>query len=126
MKLEKRQRRLADAVLSYLEIMCNAQHEDVECTVNSYINGREYGYTITLAHVGDRYIFSKDALWVAFSENRNSDHIVVYTDETLWDDEITEKSYENRKLFEFSEAYEAAKYVYSLIENKANSIREAV
>jgi hypothetical protein len=56
----------ADRVLWKVEQITGNQSE--EWTLYPYLNGREAGYSLT-AYPG---------LWVAFSENRNSDEIVVY------------------------------------------------
>lgn len=60
--------------------------------IEAYKNGRENGYTLT------SWKEETGPLEVTFSENRNSDHIVVYVGQTV-NDAITDKVYESKKLF---------------------------
>ena len=77
-----------------------------ELCILAYKNGRENGYTLA------GWKKTKGLLEVTFSENRNSDHIVVYVGQTV-DDTITDKAYESKKLFmpDAAGCARAAKYV---------------
>lgn len=119
-----RERNLADAVLAYVkELSRTPLLTDVECVIEPYINGREYGYVLKLDQVGKECIFSNNALWIAFSENRNSDDIVVYFEESLWLGEITEESYNKSTTFSFFKAAKAAEYIVSILSNKVKIIK---
>lgn len=119
-----RERNLADAVLAYVKELSGAPLlTDVECVIEPYINGREYGHVLKLVKAGKEYIFNDNALWIAFAENRNSDNIVVYFEESIWLGEITDKSYENRTMFSFYEAAKAAEHIVSILSNKVKIIK---
>ncbi len=49
--------------------------DDVSFTTYPYFNGREKGYKIIIYTINHHFCFSS---CIAFSNNRNSDHIVVY------------------------------------------------
>lgn len=78
------------------------------CTVEAYSNGREQGYCIW-------YHPSLPFLKVSFSENRNSDEIVVYKGKdiefSLQGNLPSEEIYQNRKYFRYNEINATAKYI---------------
>ena len=122
MIITERKRELADAVLAYLKWMNN--HDDkIELDLETYSNGREYGYVLKLDTVDGRLLFSNQ-LWIAFAEFRSSDDIAIYTDKGYWNGHLTAKSYEESKLFRYDEAAKAAKYIKDIIEGYAANIRK--
>ena len=83
--------------------------------LSMYANGREQGYHL---HKWDSYPGRK----VSFSENRNSDDIVIYFGDIKGftiDNKPTEKTWkENRKFFKYNEIYNAAKWIVDFLTNK--------
>lgn len=86
-----------------------------EFSVDAYKNGRENGYFI---HAYFRTIDGESLdgrFQCAFSENRNSDSIVVYVaqgkDAEHYADEISDAMYEDRKMFGYAEYDKAATYI---------------
>lgn len=71
----------------------------------AYSNDREQGYSLTISGRGDTY-------QLFFSENRNSDQIVVYTQKNMMD-RLFEDGYATAKYF--SEYEEAAEYILEKI-----------
>ena len=78
-----------------------------ECCVEAYANGREQGYSICY--------FANPILKVSFSENRNSDDIVVYAGK---DSEFSmqgnvpgDEPYKNAKYFRYDRIDEAAQFI---------------
>lgn len=119
-------RKQADAVLAILTLLMNdyrLERIDAEFRKDFYSNGREQGYVIELIRYKDRYLF-KDRMWIAFSENRNSDSTVVYTDNGEWEYEITEKSYKNAKYFDFGKFYQCAEYIKKLMLDAVGKIEK--
>lgn len=109
------------AVLHMLaERLCDLHDHDVIETAAFY-NCRERGVVVTVS-----CLFSKVEpryLNVFFSENRNSDDIVVYSwfcnegwlnPPTIRD--IDEETWKNRKMFGYGKVGDAAKHVYELID----------
>ena len=67
--------------------------------VKMYQNGRESGYLLQISP--EDYDRSDVRIW--FSENRNSDHLVVYvTDENTFSDGLTDEAYNYRKYYDIS------------------------
>ena len=122
MIITERKRELADAVLAYLKWM-NNRDDKIELDLETYSNGREYGYVLKLDTVDGRLLFSNQ-LWIAFSEFRRSDDIVIYTDKGYWNGQLTDKSYEESKSFRYDEAAKAAEYIKNIIEGYAANIRK--
>ena len=78
-----------------------------------YQNGREHGFIIGNFPTANGK--ESTSRWVAFSENRNSDHIVVYPSPTdRWGcppmQGMDDKAWENRVFFGPGEAEKAAKF----------------
>ena len=95
----------ADAVLAVLDdITRDRQDPQVVIHATPYHNGRENGWRV---HTDD----SEGA--VVFSENRNSDNIVVYVQgaDHKYADSLSEGSYEKRKLLCYDDYLEAAKFI---------------
>ena len=80
--------------------------EDDETTyyVDCYQNCREQGFTVTNLEVLD------ERKSVTFSENRNSDSIVVYKDNCEFQG-ISEESYNTAKYFPYNEHDKAVDYM---------------
>jgi hypothetical protein len=76
--------------------------------LGAYQNGREQGFSITT------YVDCKTR-YVCFSENRNSDSIVVYSSDFDPMQSITETMYEERRTFSSYE--KCAEYVLRLLFN---------
>lgn len=74
-----------------------------ECIVEPYLNGRENGFAVSF----------RDEK-VVFSENRNSDNIVVYTGKSyefsMQGNGLTEEIYRNSKFFNYDRYLEAAEF----------------
>lgn len=91
-----------------LEMMGRDEYKklDRECWVECFDNGREQGYVIKTRT--DFPSFN-----VAFSENRNSDDIVVYCyRKTGFPSNLPdEDSWEDKKCFGYGQYYEAACYI---------------
>jgi hypothetical protein len=77
------------------------------CSVEAYQNGRESGYSIVQ--------YCNPALKVSFSENRNSDDIVVYAGEdqefNMGGNIPSEKIYHQAKYFRYDKIDEAAQFI---------------
>ena len=93
-----------------LSILCDILHEKQweELLIEPYLNGRESGFSIKS--------FDKQ---VVFSENRNSDHIVIYfgqsKDFNMQGNIPNEKIYRNKRLFQHYQYLEAANYIEDLL-----------
>jgi DNA-binding beta-propeller fold protein YncE len=79
-------------------------NEENTLYVECYQNGREQGYMITLPNCKAIY----------FSENRNSDSVVVYYGQNSCQG-IDEDTYASAKYFDSDKDYEAADYIILLI-----------
>ena len=98
--------------------------EPAEFELDFYNNGRERGYVLQLKYVDSDFIFdSSVSRWIAFSENRNSDDTVVYTDCGYWNGEITEKSWKEAKYFSYKNFIECADYIIKLMEESIEVVR---
>lgn len=92
-----------------------------DCNVEAYANGREQGYSIVgLFFNGDKGVKCKR---VCFSENRNSDMIVVYHGENH-DFDVSSNipngdTYHNRKFFEPGNYDGAANFIVGFISEKS-------
>ncbi len=111
----------AEAILSVFECMYGDQ---VDACVQTYRNGRENGFIVTLYRF-ERLDNQTDA-WVKqeidplnykkvfFTEGRNHDGIVVYVSDKRGggDGELTDEMYENQKSFDCYSFSEAATYIF--------------
>lgn len=113
MKIFEANRTYADIVLSILNTMLD-DNDDVIFEKHDYINGREHGYALELTF-NKRYIYGDERIWIAFSENRNSDDTVVYDDVGEWNGKITEKSWQDASYFKYGDFYKCAEYIYNLM-----------
>ena len=109
------ERKQADIILSILKQQIDDQR-DVEFELKTYDNGREHGYVLQLYSVNDYFVIDEKATsWIAFSENRNSDSTVVYTDIGMYKGRLTDKSYETRKLFNYDDFLSCTDYIIELM-----------
>ena len=78
-----------------------------DCSVECYSNCREQGYSIVQ--------YCNPALKVSFSENRNSDDIVIYAGEDrefdMGGNIPSEKIYKEAKYFRYDKVEEAAQFI---------------
>lgn len=89
------------------------KHVSETCSIEAYANGREQGYSIVqFASLVPKGLSMRK---VSFSENRNSDDIVVYAGK---DSEFNmqgnvpgESVWQNRKFFRYDKVEEAAQFV---------------
>ena len=79
--------------------------------VESYDNGREHGFALS----------SWEGCKLAFAENRNSDHIVVYTGKSGDFDHNSnipsEKSFDERTYFDYNETDKAARFIFNTLKS---------
>ncbi len=86
-----------------------------EGTLDAYRNGRENGYSISLHFHEEDGSSELHHARITWAENRNSDHVVVYSASTslvsgpVWSCELSEEEWETRKYFDTEE--EAATYI---------------
>jgi len=96
------------AQIVYLLLKRQHDNEDDEADmwlVERFVNGREHGYTI---HAVQGYGVG-ESLYVSFSENRNSDQIVVYP---YQHETCSEQDYKTRTIRFPAEAFsEAAEWI---------------
>lgn len=91
-----------------------------DCYVEAYANCREQGYSIVSYHSDGHGLHTKR---VCFSENRNSDNIVVYHGETR-DFDISsnipnDDTYRNSKFFSPGDYDEAAGFIVRFLSHRA-------
>ena len=100
---------VAFTVLSCVEQQLNSDDDVSLFHVECYANGREHGFAIK------GYGVVKGGFGVAFSENRNSDSIVVYVgkynDFGMAGNVPSEDVYRASKHFAYNEIYEAARLI---------------
>lgn len=102
-------RKMANKVLYLLKKELKKLPDQITVIIESYQNGREQGIAIVVTD------FNKlDSLWIAFSENRNSDDIVVYFDKNNPMQSVSDKAYKAAKYFRT--AGDAAEYIIGLVE----------
>jgi beta-lactamase class D len=75
-------------------------HGETGIYLQAYQNGREQGYA--LLSLGR---------WVAWAENRNSDHIVVYVSDLDPMQSISDTIYQNRQMFQYNEIKKVARFI---------------
>ena len=124
MRIYEVDRTNADIVLALIKRRMD-EDNNAEFELDFYNNGRERGYVLKLRYVDNSFVFDNDvSRWIAFSENRNSDSTVVYTDCGFWDDEITEKSWKEATYFNYSDFIKASDYIVKLMEESVEAVRE--
>lgn len=116
MKIFEANRKHADIVLNILSTMLDVldDEDDVKFEKHDYTNGREHGYALELVY-SKGYVDCDKRVWIAFSENRNSDDTVVYNDVGEWNGKITEKSWQDASYFKYGDFYKCAEYIYNLM-----------
>lgn len=116
---------VAEAILNILDTMELPDDVQERAYVEVFDNCREQGYVIS-------YFVSvlpsiKQNLYVAFTENRNSDSIVVYEyyKKRFPSNLPHEDSWGNKKYFDFDEHYQAAEHIAEILKcHYAGSIEE--
>lgn len=108
----------AYAVLAIVYHMLN-DDEFEKLTFEPYVNGREIGFSIkNLRNTPPPHARLRQ-IQAVFSENRNSDQIVVYTGDTIafsmQGNVPCEETYENARYFAADAYLEAATYVYEYL-----------
>lgn len=124
MRIYEVDRTNADIVLALIKRRMD-EDTSAEFEMDVYNNGRERGYVLKLRYVDNSFVFDNDvSRWIAFSEYRNSDSTVVYTDCGYWNERLTEKSYENKVFFNYSDFIKASDYIVKLMEESVEAVRE--
>lgn len=116
MKLTTYKINLAYAILMLLQNQLeNIEDEKKSGYVDVFENCREQGFRIHVSSYQPEY----KHMTFAFSENRNSDSIVVYYSNKLegFQNEYSEEFWDSRKYFKYNEQYQAAEYIKELIES---------
>lgn len=114
MKLEKCDSlKVADKVLAELRKMPSVASRGLQPYVDTYSNCREQGYTVHACHKSMNIYTDKT---VMFSQNRNSDVIVVYP-MTGYETHLTDAGYAAAKYFEPGDYKGAAKFAYQSLKN---------
>ena len=111
MGISRRSFQAADAVVAVLNQISGTELEEARAFITAYSIGRENGYVL---HTFDKE--TSKFRHVTFSENRNSDAIVVYPgdmSEAITDGR--EKLWEDRRLFNYSDVTKAAGYIIELL-----------
>ncbi|MFA4971763.1 MAG: hypothetical protein WC683_04070 [bacterium] len=104
MEIDSYKMDVAGAVLALAKARLAMVDAEGVVSVGAYQNGREQGYSLSLAGVR----------FVCFSEARGSDSIVVYFGESDPMQSITEEMYKGKsKMFHPRHTTEAAEYVVS-------------
>ena len=102
----------ADQVLKEFRKLARASENTLSLDMWAYTNGRERGYALT-----DSYGAVKRK--VAFSENRNSDDIVVYFGKPLdfaFNTNVpSDEVYEARKFFRYDQHAKAAQFIFNYL-----------
>lgn len=101
---------VADRVLTLVRRLLHAQSPQTDLDLTLYVNGREQGYALTRD-------VAPGARQVWFSENRSSDHIIVYYDvDTQWSAESpTEEAYAERLYIDAGKYELAAQIIVNLL-----------
>lgn len=118
----------AKVLLQVVKMRLNSLDEDkynFELLQRDFDNCREQGYVLELHRVNNGWVHDS-AIHVAFSENRNSDSIVVYVGEnSYYPENISEDFWDNRKYFDYGQWLEAADYIIQTLVQRVESIEEA-
>ena len=108
-------REMADEVLAHISKALATV--DVEITLESYQNGREQGHAVI--HYDDFR-----PLWLGFSENRNSDDVVVYEADHDPMQSVSEEAWKKAKFFKTPE--KAGEYIVELLLKRVMKTRDQV
>lgn len=123
MIITEKDRSKANVVLALLKEELRGTDHDVEFELDFYHNGRENGYVLKLTYVDGHYVLDNAlSRWIAFSEYRRSDDVVVYTDCGYWDGDLTEKSYDELQLF--SKYSTVVKYILKIMTMSVKEVRK--
>ena len=115
MNIKTEDRHLADAVLAIIKNYEDNNDDDTDLLLHEYDNGREHGYVLELQRFESlSWLDTDKRMWVAFSEYRRSDDIVVYHDKGTFDGHLTDFSYDAKTFFKYNEIFDAANYIRSL------------
>lgn len=107
---------LAKAFLEFFILHLKSYHldEGIDWVVYCYQNGREHGFEICNFEGTDDGYAKRS---VTFSENRNSDHLVVYPNS--WASQgIDDWAYGHAKYFEKDQWFAACEYCYEVMVGK--------
>ncbi|MEK6832630.1 MAG: hypothetical protein AABY32_01170 [Nanoarchaeota archaeon] len=106
-------REMADVVLSSLISIVKKYRNKNHIEIGSYQNGREQGHSIILWNQ-DNF----NSKWIAFSEYRNSDELVVYESRHDPMQGLTDSAWENKKFYNFDKkgkGYKNAIVIFDMI-----------
>jgi hypothetical protein len=105
---------VAETILSAVNAHLSGQDNyDLDLVwVEAYQNGREQGYSIAAYNKK-----GLNPLKISFSENRNSDAIVVYAGEHS-NQGLSHDAYGHAQYFRYGEYQKAAEYICSLLPKK--------
>ncbi len=110
MKIDTYKIRVAHKVLKAIRAkLSKVSAGDNHLHLEHYQNGREQGYLVVNYPTPSLKMVTK---WVAFSENRNSDNIVVYPGQNwhIPSSSIDDESFDHRVYFGPAEANKAASF----------------
>jgi hypothetical protein len=100
----------------------NTFDDNIECIIESYQNGREQGFALSIHSYLKDNNTNTDKLWIAFSAARGSDSLMVYYDKDSPMQGLSDWAYENgRKSFSPSNKKffeQGADYIIELIGEK--------
>lgn len=123
MIIRKQDKTNAEVVLELVKAFLD-EDNNAEFSLEPYENGREHGYALVLQRVDGHWVCDSDLTrWIAFAEFRRSDSTVIYTDCGYWNGEITEKSYDEKQLYNFGKFVVAAQYIVEIMETAAEEVR---
>jgi hypothetical protein len=108
----------AERVLAHFEELFG---EIVGGSVDTYRNGRERGFSLSLDAFNNKgsLVRLKSRRYAFFCEFRRSDQIVVYiVDDAGYGGEITEEAYDNAKFFGATAYKTAARYIFKRLTEK--------
>jgi hypothetical protein len=90
-------------------VLNDTRSDKVEGYVGMFENGREQGYRIM------HYKGVGMSRTIAFSENRNSDDIVVYSSDDYEQGDYSEKFWQSARYFRYDNYIGAKEYIYSIM-----------
>jgi hypothetical protein len=99
-------KRVLDFIIKKLRGLSIPSSSRMEIVVSCYQNGRENGFSVKFYPNAESLSSNRS---VTFSENRNSDQIVVYLDDNS-NQGLSDKGYESRKFFPWNGFEKAADY----------------
>ena len=99
---------LRNMIIEKLRSYCDAG-KNLVISISTYQNGRETGFEIQVSDIIKDEYYSKK---VTFSENRNTDQIVVYLNNDGCQG-LDDKAYSTAKYFRYDNYGEATEYCYN-------------